>query len=134
MVVIGGIIGSGIFINPYIVAQRLDSSALVLAAWVAGGAIALAGAFAYGSALFPRRAASTLLREGSPARWIPLWMSVARRSGGAIAVAITLPSTLRLVGRPEAGAVPLASAPSALSVINYLSVSPAAACSTCSSC
>ena len=27
MVVIGGIIGSGIFINPYIVAQRLDSSA-----------------------------------------------------------------------------------------------------------
>ncbi len=37
MVVIGGIIGSGIFINPYIVAQRLDSSALVLAAWAAGG-------------------------------------------------------------------------------------------------
>ena len=33
MVVIGGIIGSGIFINPYIVAQRLDSSVLVLAAW-----------------------------------------------------------------------------------------------------
>jgi basic amino acid/polyamine antiporter, APA family len=44
MVVIGGIIGSGIFINPYIVAQRLDTSAIVLAAWAAGGLIALAGA------------------------------------------------------------------------------------------
>jgi basic amino acid/polyamine antiporter, APA family len=56
MVVIGGIIGSGIFINPYIVAQRLDSSALVLGAWVAGGAIALAGAFAYAElgAAFPK--------------------------------------------------------------------------------
>ena len=40
MVVIGGIIGSGIFINPYIVAGRLDSPALVLGAWMAGGAIA----------------------------------------------------------------------------------------------
>ena len=47
MVVIGGIIGSGIFINPYIVAQRLDSSALVTGAWVAGAAIALIGALVY---------------------------------------------------------------------------------------
>src|SRR5512132_2081972 len=47
MVVIGGIIGSGIFINPYIVAQRLSTGPLVLAAWVAGGAIALVGALAY---------------------------------------------------------------------------------------
>ena len=47
MIVIGGIIGSGIFINPYIVAQRLDSSALVIGAWVAGAAIALIGALVY---------------------------------------------------------------------------------------
>jgi APA family basic amino acid/polyamine antiporter len=45
MVVIGGIIGAGIFVTPYIVAQRLDTPLLVLAAWAAGGAIALAGAF-----------------------------------------------------------------------------------------
>ena len=32
MIVIGGIIGSGIFINPYIVAQRLDSTTLVIGA------------------------------------------------------------------------------------------------------
>jgi APA family basic amino acid/polyamine antiporter len=45
--VIGGIIGSGIFINPYLVAQKLDSPALVLGAWAAGGVVALIGAFAY---------------------------------------------------------------------------------------
>ena len=56
MVVIGGIIGSGIFINPYIVAARLDTSGLVLGAWVAGGLIALAGAYAYAElgSLFPK--------------------------------------------------------------------------------
>ena len=47
MIVIGGIIGSGIFINPYIVAQRLDSPTLVIGAWVAGAAIALIGALVY---------------------------------------------------------------------------------------
>ena len=47
MVVIGGIIGAGVFINPYIVAQRLPSSGLVIAAWIAGGLIAGAGALAF---------------------------------------------------------------------------------------
>nr|MDQ2970120.1 amino acid permease [Acidobacteriota bacterium] len=47
MVVVGGIIGAGIFINPAIVAQRLPTAGLVLAAWVVGGAIALAGALVF---------------------------------------------------------------------------------------
>src|SRR3954467_1352729 len=47
MAVMGGIIGSGIFINPYIVAQGVHTSALILGAWIAGGLIALAGAFIY---------------------------------------------------------------------------------------
>jgi basic amino acid/polyamine antiporter, APA family len=47
MIVMGGIIGSGIFINPYVVAQQVHSSTLILGAWVAGGLIALAGAFIY---------------------------------------------------------------------------------------
>jgi len=47
MAVMGGIIGAGIFINPYLVAERLHSSGLILAAWVAGGLIALAGGFIY---------------------------------------------------------------------------------------
>jgi hypothetical protein len=40
MAVMGGIIGAGIFINPYIVAERVHTSALILGAWVAGGMIA----------------------------------------------------------------------------------------------
>ena len=47
MIVISGIIGSGIFINPYIVAQRVGTPFLIMAVWVAGGAIALAGAFVF---------------------------------------------------------------------------------------
>src|SRR5689334_5859720 len=47
MAVMGGIIGSGIFINPYIVAGQLQNSALIIAAWVAGGLIALLGGFIY---------------------------------------------------------------------------------------
>ena len=47
MLVMGGIIGAGIFINPYVVAQRLHTPALILGAWVAGGVIALLGAFIY---------------------------------------------------------------------------------------
>ena len=47
MIVMGGIIGSGIFMNPYVVAQRVHTPALIVGAWVAGGVIALLGAFAY---------------------------------------------------------------------------------------
>src|SRR5262245_23153858 len=47
MIVISGIIGSGIFINPYIVAQTVKTPFLILAVWVAGGLIALTGAFVF---------------------------------------------------------------------------------------
>jgi basic amino acid/polyamine antiporter, APA family len=47
MIVMGGIVGSGIFVNPYVVAQQVHTPALIVGAWAAGGAIALAGAFVY---------------------------------------------------------------------------------------
>ena len=47
MIVISGIIGTGIFVNPYVVAQRVQTPFLILAAWICGGAIALAGAFVF---------------------------------------------------------------------------------------
>jgi basic amino acid/polyamine antiporter, APA family len=47
MAVMGGIIGAGIFINPYLVAERVHSSFLILAAWIAGGIVALLGGFIY---------------------------------------------------------------------------------------
>jgi APA family basic amino acid/polyamine antiporter len=47
MIVMGGIVGSGIFINPYVVARQVFSPALILGAWLVGGVIALGGAFVY---------------------------------------------------------------------------------------
>lgn len=47
MIVMGGIIGAGIFTNPYVVAQQVHTPLLILGAWTVGGLIALAGAFIY---------------------------------------------------------------------------------------
>lgn len=47
MLVMGGTVGAGIFINPYVVAQQVHTSALILGAWILGGVIALTGAFIY---------------------------------------------------------------------------------------
>jgi APA family basic amino acid/polyamine antiporter len=45
MIVMGGIIGSGIFMNPSVVARRVSTPLLILAVWALGGLIALAAAF-----------------------------------------------------------------------------------------
>jgi APA family basic amino acid/polyamine antiporter len=47
MIVMGGIIGAGIFINPYVVAQWLHTPVLILGVWIAGGVVAILGAFIY---------------------------------------------------------------------------------------
>src|SRR5438105_13748298 len=47
MIVMGGIIGTGIFMNPFIVARRVHTIPLVLGCWLLGGLVALAGAFIY---------------------------------------------------------------------------------------
>ena len=56
MIVISGIIGSGIFINPYIVARLVTTPFLILAVWITGGVLALAGAFVFAelSTVLPR--------------------------------------------------------------------------------
>ncbi len=132
MIVIGGIIGSGIFINPYLVARALDTPLLVLSAWVAGGAIALAGAFAYaelGQRLPHAGGQYVYLREA----WHPLagflygWALLFMIETGAMAaVAITFAQyASRMVGGDGAdpqfiavGSILL------LSAINYFGVKP----------
>jgi APA family basic amino acid/polyamine antiporter len=47
MVVMNGIVGSGIFVTPAIVARATSSSGEMIGAWVVGGAAALLGAFVY---------------------------------------------------------------------------------------
>ena len=132
MVVVGGIIGAGIFINPYIVAQRLDSSVLVMAAWLAGGGIALAGAltFAELGALFPRVGGQyAYLRDAYHplAGFLYGWGLLLMIECGAIAaVGITFAEyTLRLVGRPEAdGRILTVLAIVVVAAVNYVGVRP----------
>jgi len=47
LIVMGGIIGTGIFVNPSVVAARAHTTPLILAAWLIGGAIALFGGFVF---------------------------------------------------------------------------------------
>ncbi len=47
MLVMGGIVGAGIFINPYVVAEQVHTPLLILGAWIAGGVVAMLGAFVY---------------------------------------------------------------------------------------
>lgn len=132
MVVVGGIIGAGIFINPYIVAQRLDSPTLVMAAWVAGGIIALAGAltFAELGTLFPQAGGhyAYLRTAYHPiAGFLYGWGLLLMIEGGAIAaVGITFAEyTLRMLGREGVDARWLtAIAVVVVAAVNYVGVKP----------
>ncbi len=91
MIVMGGIIGSGIFINPYVVAQRVTTPFLILFVWALGGLIALAAAFIWAelAALRPEVGGqyAYLARCLSPAGGVSLRLGLAsgnsnRRHGG----------------------------------------------------
>jgi APA family basic amino acid/polyamine antiporter len=43
LIVMGGIVGSGIFMNPSVVARHVPSASLVMLVWIAGGVVALLG-------------------------------------------------------------------------------------------
>src|SRR6185295_7480188 len=45
MIVMGGIIGVGIFMNPSVVARHVNTIPLILGVWLLGGLIALVAAF-----------------------------------------------------------------------------------------
>lgn len=132
MVVIGGIIGSGIFINPRLVAQSLDSSWLVLLAWAVGGLVALCGAFAYAElgARFPKAGGQYVYLKDA---WHPLagflyvWaLLLIIETGAMAAVAIIFAEyLLRFLGRSDAAALPIAvAALVVVSAVNYVGVKP----------
>ena len=56
LLVIGGVIGSGIFLTTGIMVQELPSTTLVLTAWIAGGLLAMAGGLTYAEmgSMYPR--------------------------------------------------------------------------------
>lgn len=132
MVVVGGIIGAGIFLNPAIVAQRLPTAGLVLGAWAIGGAIALIGALCFGELGSRRPEAGggyVYLREAFgplPAflyGWTQLFVI---NTGGIAAVAMTFAYyASALFGLGSAFAKPLAiGSVVLLTGINYLGIKP----------
>jgi APA family basic amino acid/polyamine antiporter len=95
MIVMGGIIGSGIFINPYVVARQVGSGSLIMLAWAAGGAVALLGAFVYAelAALRPEAGGQyAYLRDAyhPSVAFLYGWaLLLVVQSGGMAAVAVT---------------------------------------------
>lgn len=134
LMVVGGIIGSGIFLNPAIVAQRVGTATATLAVWVLGGVIAVLGAFVYAE-LGARRpkagGAYAYLSEafGPLPAFLYGWALLAVIATGAIAaVAVTFASyATALLGLPSASIMPLAlGAIVLLSLINIVGVAPGA--------
>jgi len=130
MSVIGGIIGSGIFLNPAIVAQRVGTAGATLAVWVGGGVVALIGAFVFGE-LGQRRpqvgGGYAYLREafGPLPAFLYAWALLLIMAPGAIAaVAVTFANyTAALVGFPVSMARPVAvAAILLLTLVNCLGV------------
>jgi len=134
MAVMGGIIGSGVFLGPQIVAARVGSAGLTLVAWVVGGVIALAGAFCFGElgARRPRAGGGYVyLREafGPLPAFLYGWaLLLVIATGATAAVAVTFASyTVALLGLSPAATLPLATAAIVLlSGVNYVGVKPAA--------
>jgi APA family basic amino acid/polyamine antiporter len=129
MIVMGGIVGSGIFINPYVVARQVHTPALVLGAWAAGGLIALAGAFIWAelAALRPKVGGQyAYMREAfhPSIAFIYGWtLLLVTQSGGMAAVAVTFAKySVALTHAPLADWAVAAVALGSLTLINCLGV------------
>ena len=129
MLVIGGIVGVGIFVNPAVVARSLHSPTLVLAAWSAGGLIAILGAFVYAelAARIPATGGEYVyLRDtyGSLTAFLFGWTTLlVVHTGGLAAVSIVFAKNLNLLAN---GALPepaiVIAVLAALAAINCLGV------------
>jgi APA family basic amino acid/polyamine antiporter len=129
MIVMGGIIGSGIFMNPSVVAQQVTTPVLILGVWVLGGLIALIAAFIWAelAALRPEVGGQyAYLREA----YHPLvaflygWgLLLVIQTGGMAAVAVTFARYfLELTNLPVADSLVAVLALGSLTVVNCLGV------------
>jgi basic amino acid/polyamine antiporter, APA family len=129
MAVMGGIIGAGIFINPYLVAERVHTSFLILAVWIAGGVVALLGGFVYAelAARLPVVGGQyAYLREAlhPGVAFLYGWvLLLVIQTGGMAAVAVTFARYfLELIHWPIGDSFVAASALGLLTAINCLGV------------
>jgi basic amino acid/polyamine antiporter, APA family len=135
LLVVGGIIGSGIFFTPAEVAKALPSGGWILLVWVLGGVVALAGALTYAElgALFPEAGGPYVyIREGFgrlPA-FLYGWMLLGVIATGAeAAVALGFANYLgRFVNiAPVGGALSVAiTIVVAMTILNYFGIKPGA--------
>ena len=134
MMVVGGIIGSGIFLNPAIVAQRVGTAALTMLVWGIGAVVAILGAFIFAElgALRPTAGGGyAYLRDafGPLPAFLYGWaLLVAIASGATAAVAVTFASyAVPLLGFGAAARVPLAGGVIVLlALVNIVGVRPGA--------
>jgi APA family basic amino acid/polyamine antiporter len=138
LLVVGGIIGSGIFFTPSVTAQALPSAPLVLAVWALGGVVALAGALTYAElgAMMPDAGGPYVyLREafGKRVAFLYGWMVLASIATGAIAavavgfagyVARFVPVAVYASLGGSLGIATIAIV--VLTIVNYLGVKPGA--------
>ena len=129
MVVMGGIVGSGIFINPYVVAQQVHTPALILGAWIFGGVIGIGGAFIWAelAATLPEVGGQyAYLREAyhPGVAFLYAWgLLLVTQTGGMAAVAITFAKYfLELTGWRAADWLVASVALGVLTIINCLGV------------
>ena len=129
MIVMGGIVGSGIFINPYVVARQVHTPALILGVWLAGGLVALAGAFVYAELAARRPEVGgqyAYLREAfhpSVAFLYGWTLLLVTQTGGMAAVAVTFSRYfLEITHAPMTDWMVAIAALAMLTIINCLGV------------
>jgi len=129
MIVMGGIVGAGIFMNPAVVAQEVTTAGAALGAWAVGGAFALVGAFIYAELAARRPAVGgqyAYLREAFHplVAFLYAWtLLLVSQSGGMAAVAMTFARYFRDLSSVPLGEGAIAvSALAALTVVNCLGV------------
>ena len=125
----GGVIGSGIFINPYVVARQVHTQTQILGAWLFGGLIALAGGFIYAELAARRpllQGQYAYLREAyHPAvAFLYGWgLLLVTQTGGMAAVAVTFSRYfLKLTGLNWADGAVAAGTLAILTLVNCLGV------------
>jgi APA family basic amino acid/polyamine antiporter len=131
--VVGNVVGAGIFLVSGMVASHVTSAATFLALWVIGGLVALAGAFANGElgALFPRGGGEYVyLREaygpllGFLSGWASFWIGFPG-SGATLAYGFSaaLVHAFGLGGRSTVSLIAIASVV-ALTALNARGIRP----------
>lgn len=129
MLVMGGMVGVGVFVNPAVVARQLHSPELIVAAWSLGGVVALLGALVYGelAARFPHTGGEYVyLREayGPVVGFLFGWTTLlVVQAGGMAAVAIVFAKNLGVaLGRDLPQNVVVVAVLAGLAAVNALGV------------